>query len=336
MNNADFKEDEIRPVDLMKDQHTAMMVDIGRLLQHADEFIEVCCPACEEDNALYQFHKYGLQFVECINCSTMYTNPRPTEKVLDEFYKDSVNYAYWNKYIFPASEDIRREKIFIPRVDKTLEICKKYEIENDSLLEIGAAFGTFCTEMTSRKYFKKIVAVEPTPFLAETCRQKGLEVIEDIVENIKFDENKRFNVVANFEVIEHLHSPKNFILNCKKLLKPGGLLFTTCPNGKGFDIQVLMEKSNSVDHEHLNYFNQQSLGLLLQNNGFKVLESQTPGKLDAELVRKKIISGEFDVSKKPFLYQVLIEKWEEVGEDFQEFLTKSELSSNMWIVAQLL
>jgi 2-polyprenyl-3-methyl-5-hydroxy-6-metoxy-1,4-benzoquinol methylase len=335
MSNTELKENEIRPADLMRDQHTAMIVDIGRLLQHADKFIPVNCPACEKDDADYQYQKYGMRFVECKNCNTMYTNPRPTAEVLEEFYKDSVNYSFWNKNIFPASENIRRKKIFVPRVDKTLEICKKYNVQNNSLLEIGAAFGTFCVEMKSRNYFKSIVAVEPTPTLAATCRGKGLEVIEEVIENIEFSENEKFDVIVNFEVIEHIFSPKDFILNCKKLLKPGGLMITTCPNGQGFDFKVLKEKCNSVDHEHLNYFNPHSLGLLLGNSGFKVLESHTPGKLDAELVRKKILSGEYDVSQHSFLNQVLIEKWEEVGNDFQKFLADSGLSSNLWIVAQL-
>ncbi len=189
--------------------------------------------------------------------------------------------------------------------------------------------------MQSRNYFNRIVAVEPTPNLAETCRGKGLEVIEDVIENIETDDKGSFDVVVNFEVIEHLFSPRNFLDNCKKLLKPGGLLITTCPNGQGFDFRVLKEKCNSVDHEHLNYFNPCSLGLLLESSGFNVLESYTPGKLDAELVRNKILSGEFEVDKGSFLNQVLVERWEDVGNDFQNFLANSGLSSNMWIVAQL-
>ncbi len=335
MSNSNFSENDIRPSDLMKEQQIAMTIDIGRLLQQSDKFVFVNCPACQKDSADLKYHKYGMRFVECKACRTMYTNPRPTAEVLEEFYKDSVNYSFWDKHIFPASEKVRREKIFVPRVDKTLEICQKYNVKNDSLLEIGAAFGTFCLEMKSRNYFKNIVAVEPTPNLAKTCRKKGLQVIEEVVENIEFNEKEKFDVIVNFEVIEHIFSPINFIANLKKMLKKGGLLIITCPNGQGFDFKILKEKCNSVDHEHLNYFNPSSLALLLNSSGFKVLESHTPGKLDAELVRNKILSGEYKVDKGSFLYQVLVENWEHVGIDFQSFLSNSGLSSNMWIVVQL-
>jgi 2-polyprenyl-3-methyl-5-hydroxy-6-metoxy-1,4-benzoquinol methylase len=336
MNNDSFKENDIRPKNLMGKQAIAATIDIGRLLIKANEFTEVSCPACESTDYQKKYNKYSLTFVECRKCKTIFTNPRPTEEVLSYFYKDSVNYAYWNEYIFPASEEVRRKKIFVPRVDKTLMFCQKYNVETNSLLEVGAGFGTYCLEAKSRNIFQRIVAVEPTPNLAETCRKRGLEVIEDMIENIHFSEEEKFDVVVNFEVIEHLFSPKNFIINCGRLLKKGGLFIVTCPNGQGFDFMVLGEKCNSLDHEHLNYFNPQSLSLLLENCGFEVLESLTPGKLDADLIRNKILEGEFDVSQNPFLKKVLIEDWDNLGDKFQEFLADNGLSSNMWIVARKL
>lgn len=336
MNNDNFKENDIRPKNLMQNQAVAATVDLGRLLLKTNEFVEVNCPACESKKYTKKYSKYGLTFVECNECKTIFTNPRPTEEILSYFYKDSVNYAYWNKYIFPASEVTRREKIFVPRVDRTESLCKKYNVKMDSLLEIGAGFGTFCVELKSRNLFKRVVAVEPTPDLAETCRQKGLEVIQDVIENINFNDDEKFDVVVNFEVIEHIFSPKKFILNCSKLLKKSGLFIVTCPNGQGFDFLILGEKCNSLNHEHLNYFNPTSLSLLLENNGFEVLESITPGKLDADLVRNKILEGEFDVSQNPFLKKVLIDDWEKLGDKFQQFLADNGLSSNMWIVARKL
>jgi hypothetical protein len=89
----------------------------------------------------------------------------------------------------------------------------------------------------------------------------------------------------------------------------------------------------SIDHEHLNYFNPRSLALLLKSHGFNILEVQTPGKLDAELVRKKALTGDHDLSEQPFLKQILIDKWEAVGERFQNFLSENGFSSHMWIVA---
>jgi hypothetical protein len=138
--------------------------------------------------------------------------------------------------------------------------------------------------------------------------------------------------VTSFEVIEHLFSPREFVERCAAVLRPGGLLMLTCPNVRGFDVEVLGEASATVDAEHLNYFHPRSLGALLERSGFTVVETQTPGRLDAELVRKKALAGE--VSLDPFLRRVLVDEWERVGDAFQDFLVANGLSSNMWVVGR--
>lgn len=329
-----FSENDIRPKNLADGQHKAFLADVASLIKKQKSFVRVPCPACGSVEYKQKFKKYGFTYVECKKCKTLYTNPRPTPEILDSFYDNSKAYPYWNKYVFPASEKVRREKIFIPRVERILEISKKYGVATGSILEVGGGFGTFCEELLMRKVFKRVVAVEPTPDLAETCRKKGIEVFESLFEKTKFKKTDKFDIIANFEVIEHLFDPKNFIKKCHSLLKKGGLLVLTCPNSKGFDFETLGKECNSIDHEHLNYFHPQSLRLLAENNGFEALEILTPGRLDAELVRTKILEGAIDVSNQKFLKNILIDSWDNLGEKFQDFLAENKLSSSMWMVAK--
>ncbi len=326
-----LSENDIRPAHLLDRQAALKLCDIGRLLLRRKEFVEVPCPACHGVKFKRTYQKYGLDYLTCKQCDTLYISPRPTPEVLEEMYRNSEVYAYWNKHIYPASEEKRRAKMYVPRVDRLLSLCEKFKVQKDSILEIGAAFGTFCEELRARNYFQKIVGLEQTPDLAEACRKKGFDVIEIPLEKVTLQ--NAFNVIASFEVIEHVFSPQDFIRSCYSLLKPGGMLILTCPNGKGFDVQMLGALSKTVDHEHLNYFNPKSLELLLKKNGFSVVDIQTPGKLDAELVRSKVLSGELDISQHPFIQQILIEQWERVGAEFQEFLATNRLSSHLWIVA---
>ena len=329
-----ISENQIRPAHLMNEQKSRMLTDLGRVLSKHDEFVSVSCPACGEIKSTDKYEHNGLKYVECINCETFYINPRPSPDVLDWFYKDSVNYKYWNDVIFPASEESRREKIFIPRVDRLLAYCNKYDVDKSSLLEVGAGFGTFCYELQTRNEFNRVVAVEPNRSLAKTCREKGIEVIEKPIEKINLSNDDLFDVIVNFEVIEHLFDPASFVKSCADLLRVGGLFMLTCPNGKGFDIETMGPISDTVDNEHLNYFNKKSLGILFQNAGFEVQESSTPGVLDADLVRNKILSGDFDISAQPFLKKILIDEWEKFGGAFQKFLIEHELSSNIWIIGK--
>jgi hypothetical protein len=72
----------------------------------------------------------------------------------------------------------------------------------------------------------------------------------------------------------------------------------------------------------------------LKSAGFKTLEVTTPGRLDAELVRKAVLSGKHKKILSPFLQQVLIDQWDSLGTKFQDFLRSQKLSSNMQILAQ--
>jgi 2-polyprenyl-3-methyl-5-hydroxy-6-metoxy-1,4-benzoquinol methylase len=333
---AILRETEIRPDELMVAQQERFANDVQRLLQRRDEFVLVLCPACGADDTGASFEKYGLCFVTCRVCETMYINPRPSPAVLEHYYATSENYWYWNKYIFPASEGARREKIFRPRAERVAEICKKYDVRTNLLMEVGAGFGTFCEEVLRLKTFERVIAIEPTPDLSETCRKKGLEVIQKPIEQVRLNDGKAVDAIATFEVIEHLFSPRDFLRSCASVLQPGGLIIITCPNVKGFDVVVLQALSDTVDVEHLNYFHPDSLSNLLRDAGFEVLEVMTPGKLDAELVRKKALAGAFDLSGQPFLREVLLDRWEQVGAAFQQFLADNLLSSHMWLVAKKL
>jgi hypothetical protein len=77
-------------------------------------------------------------------------------------------------------------------------------------------------------------------------------------------------------------------------LKVGGLLLFACPNGKGFDNEMLGYASSSIYNEHVNLFNPHSVAMLLECVGFEVLSSETPERLDCELVRSAAIANKVD------------------------------------------
>ncbi len=328
-----MKENDIRPAELMAGQAERHAADIRRMLARRAEFVEVDCPACGGGRRELAFVKHDLRFQACKDCETIYESPRPTPSVLAKLYAESENYAYWANHIFPASEEVRRNEIFKPRAARVAAICDSQGVRGGTLLEVGSGFGTFCEEARRLGRFERVIAVEPTPDCAEKCRQRGLDVIEKPVEQID-PASLTANVVASFEVIEHLFSPRDFIRSCHRVLVPGGLLVLSCPNVKGFDVALLRELSSTVDTEHLNLFHPRSLGQLLDRNGFEVLEVSTPGKLDAELVRKEVVAGRFSLEGRPLLQHLLMDEWERWGNPFQDFLVENGLSSHMWIVAR--
>jgi len=328
-----LREAEIRPDELMAEQGRRYEADVKWLLTQIDRFQEVPCPICEATEHRPEWSKYGLEYRRCTRCRSVYMSPRPSPALLAEYYRRSANYEYWNEVVFPASEEQRRAKIFRPRAERTVEIARRHNTRFGTLVDVGAGFGTFCEEVERLAAFERVVAVEPEPHLAQTCRDKGLEVIEAPVE-LAVEELEAADVVTSFEVIEHLFSPRELIEKCGSLLAPAGLVVLTCPNVMGFDVLILGELSATVDAEHLNYMHPASLGSLFEKCGFEVIEHQTPGRLDAELVRKKALSNELELGDQPFLRRLLIEDWERVGDLFQDFLVDAGMSSNMWLAGR--
>ncbi|TDA65484.1 MAG: class I SAM-dependent methyltransferase [Clostridia bacterium] len=331
-----MREEDIRPARLMERYRRLQAEDAAALLSHRDSFAIVPCPACDSWEQEPTFEKGGFNFVTCAECKTLYISPRPTASLLAGYYSRSSSLQYWNDYIFPASEHARRANIFAPRVKRLAELLERFSPSATTLVDVGAGYGTFLEELRKLATVENLIAIEPSPGLAATCRTRGLTVIEKPVEEVaRTDLPDEVDVVTCFELIEHLFAPRDFLMVCRSLLGERGLLVLTTPNIQGFDLLTLGPLSDNIGGpNHLNYFNEASLRLLLGRSGFYVIECMTPGELDAEIVHKKVVTGELDLSDQPFLYEVLVNRWEDLHGYFQAFLAEHNLSSHMWVVAR--
>lgn len=306
--------------------------DITFLLKKKSFFKNVSCPACNGRSSKFFMVKNGFNYKICNKCKTFFMTPRPTEAILTDFYYQSKTYDFYNKYIFPAGEKSRYKNINVPRVQKIKQILTKRRKKNANLIDIGAGYGTFCKAASNDRYFKKVYALEPTPSGVKNCKRGRVIPI-----HLNFDQffktNKKFyDVITFFEVIEHLFDPNIFLKKISKILSKKGIIVFTCPNGQGFDVQLLKKYSDTIDHEHLNYFNLESIQEMLKKNNFKIIEICTPGKLDIDIIKAKISKKNTKI-KLDFFYKKILDS-EKLSDNFQKFITDNFLSSNMWVVAE--
>jgi len=317
----------------MSGQAEAMQADIDWLNARQAHFVAVACPACDSDQPEALYQKYGMQHLRCGACATQYVSPRPTAPMLGEFYANSSNYAYWAEHIFPKSREARRQEIFAPRAELVRQLVEERSLGAGVLVEVGAAHGLFCEEIAKLNLFDRIVGIEPTPDLADECRKLGIETIEAPVETVELELNA--DVVASFEVIEHLYAPADFLRWCFALLKPGGHVLLTCPNIQGFETMLLKRASGSVDHEHLNLMHPRSLASLAVRCGFEAPHVTTPGRLDVEIVRTALTSDEILIDSLPEVIRLLVGNHNPaVIDGLQDVIRLAGLSSNMMLVAR--
>ena len=332
-----MKEKDIRPEKLFNQYLSLAEKDVETYFRNVPLY-NVSCPACGSQSSEFRFRKMGFDYETCLDCETLFVNPRPTAEAFNEYYTDSPSVRFWATNFYRKTEANRRKHLIQPKAAMVRPIIDKYitESRNQScVLDIGAGYGIFCEEL--QKLLPKsvqVVAVEPATALQDVCMGKGIPVIPKFLENIKEIDLPfgRENVIAaiSFELIEHLHNPDSFVEHCRDVLSDEGILILTTLNWNGFDLQVLQDKSNSIHPpHHINFFTTESISILLKRHGFDVLEVSTPGKLDVDIASKQIS----DIDD-PFINKILNGN-DIVKSKFQTFLQESKLSSHMMIVAKV-
>jgi SAM-dependent methyltransferase len=325
-----MKEQEIRNRDAFARYLELVQKDIASYFTDPGQFTKVDCPACGGQSHAPEFRKVGFQYVTCLECRTLFVNPRPTAAMLKEFYLHAPSSRYWVEGFFLPVAEVRREKIFRPRADYVAE-----RISASSFMtigDIGAGFGLFLEELRKRWPDYCMVAIEPSSEMAAICRTKGLEVVYTTIEELQGYES-HFDLLTAFELLEHLYEPRVLLEQAFRLLRPGGYFLATTLNGEGFDIQILWEQSKSVfPPHHLNFLNPRSLVDTCERVGFCVEEVSTPGQLDWDIVEQAILRDGVEAGR--FLSLLARESIETCKREFQSWLSRCGLSSHMRVVAR--
>jgi 2-polyprenyl-3-methyl-5-hydroxy-6-metoxy-1,4-benzoquinol methylase len=315
----------LKPKELIKENLILRQQDIKKFNSNSWEKYFIACPCCNNTSAIEIFIKDEFTFCSCIECSTVYVNPRPSLKRLLDFYSDASFLKHWSDKIFPSTEEVRKKIIAYPMLERIL----RWTLNPDLLVDIGAGCGIFCSVVKERLK-TEVIAIDSSDFFIKDLNQKGIRLIKKSIEDISEDDVSDVDIVTAFEIIEHLFDPKVLLQKSHKMLKQNGLLVMSTVNIKGFDLSVLGPLSeNIVAPIHLNYFHPESMKKFLELNGFSILELSTPGKMDTEIVREKIKIG---INLSSFFIDLLNNS--SISANFQKFISENNLSSHMVVVAR--
>lgn len=325
-----MKEEDIRPQAIF-DEYLQLAKEDAITYFATAERESSNCPAC---GALgeFSFDKNGFTYEVCNNCLTLYVNPRPAVSAFLKYYTESPSSKFWATTFYKETAEARRDRLWKPKAGAIHEIVLRYfkDSEIPTIVDIGGGYGIFAEEMRKLIPVSPVV-IEPGPSLAEICRQKGLPVIEKFLEELaKSDLPQGAKVFSSFELFEHLHDPERFLRCLNGLMSGGDVFVFTTLSGMGIDIQVLWENSKSVmPPHHLNFFNPESIKVLLSRTGFDVLEIETPGKLDLDILLNSRLS-----IKDRFWRNFLETASDAERANWQQFISSSGRSSHMRVVCQ--
>lgn len=342
-----MKEEEIRPKKIF-DEYLRLAAQDTHTYFDQTERRKIACPACGNLGSI-AFEKSGFVYEKCSRCQTLYVSPRPLAEAFSRYYLESPSSRYWATTFYKETAEARREKLWKPKARQiqkiiweffsksdtyptsmpSIETTSNYDLLQDTLVvDIGGGYGLFAEEIR-RLLPREPIVIEPAPHLAEVCRNKGIRVVEKFLEDIQPDDlPKTPKAFVSFELFEHLHDPMSFMSGLHSLMQSGDLFIFTTLSGNGLDIQVLWENSKSImPPHHLNFFNPQSVKLLLERTGFKTLRVTTPGKLDID-----ILSNNQSPIGDRFWSTFLSVATDAEKQIWQSWIAEQGWSSHMWVV----
>ena len=326
-----MKEHEIRPADLLARYLELSAQDAEHCFGDATR-ANLNCIGCGGSRLEFQFEKHAFAYARCGECGTLFQTPRPELAAFEAFYRESVSSRYWAEVFFPAVAEIRREKMFRPRVERLAALCAGKSLEVQRLIDVGAGYGIFLDEWRARFPQTELVAIEPSASLAQECRAKCLTVVEDIVEHATGNDGWA-DLVACFEVLEHVHEPLEFVRVLKGLARPGGYVFVSTLCIDGFDLQTLWEQSTQISPpHHINFLSVEGFTRLFERAGLTDVTVTTPGQLDVDIVRNAATADPGVLVGQRFLKSVV--ENESTARAFQAFLSANQLSSHAWVMGR--
>jgi SAM-dependent methyltransferase len=236
------------------------------------------CRGCLGNNLSPHGEKDGFEILHCSDCKTSIITPLPTEQELLSFYQNhNKSNCYRGKKVSKMRRSLKRVRRLLrasPPGKKFLDVgCNigymvkaAHQAELDAYgIDIDqAAIETACQNFPQAGHFECIS-------------------IEDLAAR-----GDSFDIVYMSEVIEHVRDPDGFMAAVSKILRPGGLLYLTAPDGAHFAVPKNFSSWGMVcPPEHLTFFSRAGMRKLLARHNLSIERFQLAFKPGMKVFARK-------------------------------------------------
>jgi 2-polyprenyl-3-methyl-5-hydroxy-6-metoxy-1,4-benzoquinol methylase len=255
------------------------------------------CPICNSDIKLWRKKETEAGLFEidlCSSCGFAFVNPRPSLNFLMEFYSVQGIDQKTNGIITLASV-IEQEKNYPnSTVDAKRMIDNLLKFVNQSkggegykLLDVGCGYGFFSREAIKNGF--NVTALEIASEDRKIATEMtGLIPIAKSFEDFKYD-GQLYDVILMSQILEHAFDVNLWIKKAYNILKPNGLILIALPNYSSIFRKILQSNDPYISPPaHLNFFNRNSLSLLLSNSGFEIIHVEYISRIPKDSIEKKL------------------------------------------------
>jgi len=176
----------------------------------------------------------------------------------------------------PDARSVRRHATVSRRRLRTLLSVLGRRASEVKLLDVGCSSGAFL--LAAREIGLEAEGVEISPEAADAARRAGFRVFTGLLEDAAYPDAS-FDAVTLIEVLEHLREPRALLAECRRILRPGGVLLATTPNGASWTARAMGASwdvfSLTGMGGHVSFFNPGSLRLLADRAILEVARLET-------------------------------------------------------------
>jgi SAM-dependent methyltransferase len=164
------------------------------------------------------------------------------------------------------------------RIALTLRSLRRALPQTRSLdvLEIGFGRGLLLSRLLREGH--RATGVDPGALerdLDRTVRSRAT-ILAQPAESLDLPEAS-FDLVYGIHVVEHLSDPAAVLRTCRRVLRPGGLLYLMTPNADSMGLRLFREAWwNLEDPTHVRFFTPRSISTMLRTAGFERGRSRVP------------------------------------------------------------
>jgi len=223
-------------------------------------FEEAKCCVCNNinpSNFIIKYQKEKFSVIECKICSFTFIPPYFRKQISYENYKDeNVANAVRNGNNFVK---IERHKI-------RYNLIKKYK-SSGSLFDLGAGWGHFMLTGQMLGYDVYGIEISEQPYLYS---KHDLKLPVDHIDFFDMKENKLYDIITMWDVLEHIDKADDVIAKCARLNSKNGIIVIQVPQIDSYFAKKYKDQWKMMGLDHVNYFGKKTITKLLEKNGYKI------------------------------------------------------------------
>lgn len=229
------------------------------------------CPVCSASSFTskvtaidYTVSRESFNIVACNACNFLFTNPRPDDSILSRYYKSDNYISHTDTSSGFVNKLYKQVRKFT--LNSKLKLILRFN--GKSVLDIGSGTGAFVNHLNLNGV--NVMGVEPDGDARNQAKKLyNLDLKEE--KDLDGFNDKTFNVITMWHVLEHVSHLNHRIRELKRLVSDDGSVIIAVPNHESPDAKHYKEFWAAYDvPRHLYHFDKQSIKHLFANHGFEL------------------------------------------------------------------